>query len=88
MKMSAVDVLVAIPLIPLLPVVVTWWLPWDKWLPGKIPKGILGPYFLYACFGAWYFAMSWWVVAVIGLWGATLTVVAMVQENERKQEKE
>lgn len=84
--MSAVDVLIAIPLIPLLPVVATWWLPWERWLPSKIPKRILGPYFLYACFAAWHFAMPWWVVLAVALWGTILTVMAMVQELERKKE--
>jgi RsiW-degrading membrane proteinase PrsW (M82 family) len=83
-KMSTVDVLIAIPLIPLLPVVVTWWLPWERWLPGKIPKRVLGPYFLYAFFAAWHFSMPWWVLLTVALWGVILTVMAMVQEFEKK----
>ncbi len=84
--MSTVDVLIAIPLIPLLPVVATWWLPWENWLPSKIPKTILGPYLLYAGFAAWHFAMPWFVIWVVALWGVLLTGMAIIKEFERKKE--
>jgi len=85
MKMSTVDVLIAIPLIPLLRVVVTWWLPWERWLPSKIPKSILGPYLLYACVAAWYFAMPWWVISAVALWGVILTGMAITQAFEKNK---
>jgi hypothetical protein len=52
---SVVDVLIAIPVLPLLPVVATWFLPWEDWIPKKVPKVVLGPYLLYAAFASWHF---------------------------------
>jgi hypothetical protein len=42
-KVPTVDVLIVIPLIPRAPVVITWWLPWESWIPKKIPQYVLGP---------------------------------------------
>jgi hypothetical protein len=68
-KVSALDVLIWISLAPLLPIVVTWWLPWEKWLPERIPKYILGPYLIYAAFMAWHFKCDWFVVVVVAALG-------------------
>jgi hypothetical protein len=62
---STVDVLILLPLIPLAPVLLTWWLPWEQWLFEKMPQKILnfsGPYFLYAAFAAWHFKLKIWAV--------------------------
>jgi hypothetical protein len=83
--MSIADVLIGIPLIPLLPVMATWWLPWGAW-SSKIPKSILGPYLLYACLAAWHFAMPWWFILVVALWGVILTGIAITQGFENKKE--
>jgi O-antigen ligase len=53
-----VDVLVFIPLIPAIPVIATWFLPWERWIPKRIPKKIIGPYLLYCAFALWYFKQS------------------------------
>jgi hypothetical protein len=50
--MSTLDVLILIPLIPAAPLVITWWLPWERWLSEEVPKYLLGPYLLYAAFAA------------------------------------
>lgn len=55
--MKTLDVLVFIPLIPALPVLATWYLPWERWIPTKLSKSVIGPYLLYCAFGAWYFKM-------------------------------
>lgn len=55
LRPSAADVIVAIPVQPLLPVIATWFLPWEDWIPKKVPKMILGSYLLYAAFAAWHF---------------------------------
>jgi hypothetical protein len=60
--------------------------PWEAWLPSKMPKSILGPYFLYACLAAWHFAMPWWVVLTVALWGTILTGMAILQEIEKNRE--
>jgi hypothetical protein len=49
--MSALDWLILAPAIPVMPVFVMWWLPWEKWIPwAKLPKAIVGPYALYLFF--------------------------------------
>lgn len=64
MKWSVANVLIAIPLLPLFPVVATWFLPWENWIPKKFPKWFLGPYFLYVSYAAWPFNVGWFVVLV------------------------
>ena len=78
--MSVVDVLILIPLIPLIPVVITWWLPWENWLPKKVPKYVLGPYLLYAAFGAWHFKFGRFVVIVLVLFGIAVSVNAAIEK--------
>lgn len=79
--MSKIDVLIAIPIIPLVPVFVTWWLPWERWIPwGKVPKLVLGPYVLYAAFAGWHFHFSNWEVVVAIVAGLVLTIMGAVEE--------
>ena len=80
MKASVTDVLIAIPVLPLLPVIATWFLPWEDWLPKKIPKAVLGPYFLYAAFAAWHFGFGFWAVFVAVIFGLGLSFVAIVEK--------
>jgi hypothetical protein len=78
--MSNVDVLILIPLIPAAPVLVTWWLPWEVWLPKRIPKLFLGLYLLYAAFAAWHFKLPWWCVLVAAGYG-TVALIASFYEK-------
>jgi hypothetical protein len=81
MTMSTLDVLIVAPGIPLAPVVLTWWLPWERWIPwGKLPKGVLGPYALYVSFAAWHFRFYWWFVLATFLVGASLSIVAILEQ--------
>jgi hypothetical protein len=84
-KISIVDVLIVIPLIPLLALIVTWWLPWERWLPGKIPKHVLGLYLLYALFAAWHFSMPWWVILAVAMWGTMMILVNWVEEHVKRK---
>lgn len=78
--MTTLDVLIAIPVIPLVPMFITWWLPWERWIPwGKLPKLVLGPYVLYAGFAAWHFHASDWFVLVLVVVGVILTIVGAVE---------
>jgi hypothetical protein len=63
--MKTLDVVVFIPLIPAIPVIATWFLPWEKWIPARVPTRVLGPYLLYCAFGTWYFKEPWWCVTII-----------------------
>lgn len=79
--MTTLDVLIAIPLVPLAPVFITWWLPWERWIPwGKLPKLALGPYALYAGFAAWHFHASAWLVLLVVVVGVILTVMGAVEK--------
>jgi hypothetical protein len=77
---STIDVLILVPLIPLAPVLITWWLPWERWLFKKVPQKILGPYLLYAAFAAWRFKWESWIVFLIGAIGVVCCVVALVKK--------
>lgn len=85
--MSTVDVLIAVPLIPLF-LILAWWLPWERWLWSRVPKWILGPYLLYASFAAWDFDMLWWVCLVAGSIGAIVIIVWAVQDNTKREKEE
>jgi hypothetical protein len=82
--MKTLDVLVFISLIPALPVLATWYLPWEDWIPKKVPKRIIGPYLLYCAFGAWYFKGSWWVIACAALFGAVVCAIAFLESKARQ----
>jgi hypothetical protein len=63
-----IDALIVAPVLPLVPILATWWLPWENWIPwGKLPKAILGPYLLYASFVSWHFKFAWFVTAEFGM---------------------
>jgi hypothetical protein len=68
-----VDVLIFTPLIPAM----TWFLPWERWVPEIIPKKIVGPYLLYCAFAIWHFKQSWWIVLLFGLMGTTVSAAAI-----------
>jgi len=86
MAMSGTDTLILVPLMPLAPVLVTWWLPWEKWIPwGDIPKFFLGPYALYAAFVAWHFKLDRWAVAVAALIGTVLSVWAVIEKIKKPE---
>lgn len=78
--MSTIDVLILIPLIPLGPVLITWWLPWERWLFEEVPEKILGLYLLYAAFAAWHFKWASWIVFLIGAFGVGCCVAALVKK--------
>lgn len=78
--MSTVDVLILVPLVPIAPLLVTWWLPWERFLFENVPQKISGPYLLYASFAAWHFKLELWAVILIGAVGGGCCVAALVKE--------
>jgi hypothetical protein len=61
--------------------VITWWLPWERWIPwGKLPKIVLGPYVLYAAFAAWHFHADGWFVLIVIVAGVILTIAGAVED--------
>jgi Protein of unknown function (DUF3592) len=83
-----VDALVFIPLIPAAPVVATWWLPWERWIPKKIPNKVVGPYLLYCSFAGWYFNMPWWFIVGVALWGGVVCIMAAFEVRKRKRREQ
>ena len=77
--MTVIDGLILVPLIPAAPIVVTWWLPWEKWLWDKAPKRMLGPYLCYVTFVAWHFQLHWWAVLSSAI-SALIVSIAAIRE--------
>lgn len=86
--MTAVDTLVLFPVIPALPIIITWWLPWEMWLRDKVPKIILGPYLCYLAFAAWYFRLHWWAVLGLAVWALIVFSLPVKKKVHGKQNEE
>jgi hypothetical protein len=85
--MSSLDLAILLPVMPLAPIAITWWLPWDHWIPwGKLPKRYLGPYLLYVAFAAWHFKFDWKAVLIVAMAG-TFFLVGVVWELTDKRKK-
>jgi hypothetical protein len=69
----ATDVLIFIPLIPS---VVGFWLPWERWIPDTTQNKIIGPYLLGRTFAIWHF-QQWWIVLRAGLRGSAVSAAAI-----------
>jgi len=82
---KAVDVLIFIPLIPAIPAAATWWLPWERWIPRKVPNKIIGPYLLYCTFAVWHFRAPWWLVGAVALWGIGVCVIAVFDVRKARR---
>lgn len=76
MSARTIVVLIFVPLIPAIPVIAFWTLPWGRWIP-KIPNTIIGPYLLYCAFAIWHFKQSWWIVLWVGLLGVAVSAWAI-----------
>ena len=76
--MTTTDVLVAIPVIPAVPLLLTWFLPWERWVWSRLPGKFLGPYLFYCTFAAWYFKLPWWSVMIVGAWGVGISLFVLI----------
>ena len=76
MSARTIDVLIFVLLIPAIPVVAFWTLPWERWI-AKIPNTIIGPYLLYCAFAIWHFKQPWWIVVWVGLLGIAVSAWAI-----------
>jgi len=81
---STTDVLILIPLLPAVPVVILWWLPWDRLIPwDELPKYLLGPYLIYGAFAAWHFKCPLWSVALLVLVGTLLSAITVIEKVKK-----
>jgi len=76
--MTFIDFLVVAPVLPFLPIIITWWLPWENWIPWAKVLHIIGPVLMYGAFVAWYFGGDTQDVFVIALAGAGLSFYGVV----------
>ena len=75
--------MVAVSLIPLLPVAVTWFLPWEDWIPRRVPKAVLGPYLMYVAFATWHLKFGWFVPLLALIGGIVLSALALEERFNR-----
>jgi hypothetical protein len=85
---KTVDVLIFIPLLPAIPVIAFWVLPWELWLPKTIPNKIIGPYLLYCAFAVWHFKQPWWIVSMVGLVGIAVSAAAVFDLRKARKLKQ
>jgi hypothetical protein len=83
-----VDVLIFIPLIPAIPVIALWPLPWERWIPNVVPKKIIGPCLLYCAFAIWHFKQPWWIILIIGLVGIAVSAAAIFDLRKARRLKQ
>lgn len=79
-----VDVLIFLPLIPAVPVIAFWFLPWERWIPKIVPEKITGPYLLYGALAIWYFKQPWWAALMVGLMGIGVSAAAIFDLRKAK----
>jgi hypothetical protein len=49
----------------------------------KLPKYLLGPYLLYAAFATWHFKWESWLVILLTLSGAVLSVIGVLERAKK-----
>jgi hypothetical protein len=82
--MSTLDLLILIPLLPIVLIAITWWLPWERWIAwDELPKSLLGPYLLYGAFAAWHFKFAWWSVVILVLAGTVLSIMTVMEKTKK-----
>ena len=90
--MSTIDWVTIAPAIPAIPVFVTWYLPWERWIPWrKLPKAVVGPYALYLFFVAFHFdnhRYGWLYYGWLAIAGVVVSIMAVVEKVEGRAEKE
>ncbi len=89
--MSALDWLILAPAVPVIPILATWWLPWERWIPwARLPKAVTGPYALYLFFVAFHFDNGhrhwWFYYGWLAIVGAVVSIMAVVEKVQRKAE--
>jgi hypothetical protein len=86
---STQDILILVPLIPLAPFLIIWYLPWESWLWDRLPKRLrklTGPYLIYGAFAAWHFKLHWWAILSPLVCGVVMSAWA-VQEMIKAPQK-
>jgi hypothetical protein len=82
--LTTLDVVILLPLFPLLVVGIVWLQPWERWLWKDVPKTMSGAYLLYCAFAFWHFHTHWWLVLVLAILGAALCAIALKDIRDGK----
>jgi len=82
---KAIDVLIFIPLIP---GVIGFWLPLERWIPDKMQNKIIGPYLLYCALAIWHFKERWWLALMAGLLGVGVSAAAIFDLRKARMLKQ
>src|SRR5450432_2806542 len=81
--LTALDVVILLPLFPLLLLAIIWWAPWEPWVWKNVPKAITGFYLLYCAFAFWHFHAPSWLVLLVAIIGAVVCAIALTETHER-----
>lgn len=66
------DVVLVATLLPAMVILISWWLPWEKWLFQRPARIIGGPYFLYCTVVLWHLQAPRWAVTGVAILGGIL----------------
>jgi hypothetical protein len=80
---TALDVVILLPLFPLLVLGIIWWAPWEPWVWKNVPKTITGPYLLYCAFACWHFHAHSWLVLLVAIIGVAVCAAALKEIHGR-----
>jgi hypothetical protein len=84
-RLSVLNAIIVLPLLPLVFIVATWWFPWESRIPWKrAPKAVLGPYLMYASFVAYHFEIRGWAILAVGAVGLVVTLMGLLEFISRK----
>lgn len=75
--LSAFDTVLVVTLLPAVAILISWWLPWEKWLFERVARMIAGPYFLYCTLVLWHLHAPWWAVVAAALVGTISSALAI-----------
>jgi hypothetical protein len=86
--MSALDAIILIPVIPLIPLAVVWYLPWEHWVWKRLSsrsRKFVGPYLMYVSFVFWHFRLHWWAVLCVFATGVAISAWSIRQLLEARK---
>ncbi len=80
---TGLDIVILLPLFPLLIVGLIMWMPWEPWVWKSVPKTIIGLYLLYCAFAFWHFHAHWWLVSLVAISGVGVCGIALREIHSR-----
>jgi hypothetical protein len=81
---TALDVVILLPLFPLLVISIIWWAPWEPGC-GNVPKATTGSYLLYCAFAFWHFHAPSWLVLLLAIIGVVVCAIALKETHDGGQ---